>query len=65
MKTKELNKIRGKKTEDLEVMVMEKKRELTNAYANRKAGNESNLKVVKNTKRDLAQILTVIREKGA
>ncbi len=63
MKTEELKKLREKDTKELEGMVVEKKRELANAYANRKASNESNLKIVKNTKRDIAQILTIIREK--
>ncbi len=63
MKTKELKKLRGKDIKELEGMVIEKRRDLTNAYANRKASNESNLKVVKNTKYDIAQLLTVIREK--
>ena len=63
MKTEELKKLREKDTKELEGMVVEKKRELANSYANRKASNESNLKIVKNTKRDIAQILTIIREK--
>ena len=50
MKTKELKKLREKDTKELEGMVVEKKRDLVNAYAKRKASNESNLKVVKNTK---------------
>lgn len=63
MKKKELTDLRNKKTNELEKLLSKKRNELINTYAKIKAGQEKNLKKAKNIRRDVAQILTIIREK--
>ena len=63
MKKKELVAVRSKNNLELKIQVSKRKIELVGLYAKMKAGQEKNLKKVKNLKRDLAQLLTVIREK--
>ncbi len=63
MKRKELIDLKGKIIKDLIKMVGDKKLESRKLKMNVVAGKEKNLKVGKNIKRDIAQILTVIREK--
>jgi len=63
MKKKELTNIRSKKIQDLVKMVVEKKKEATMVYSKMKAGQEKNLKKGKNLKKDIAQIMTIIKER--
>ena len=63
MKKKQLNSLRGKKTSDLQKMVNERKLELIKLGAERKVGKGKNVKKSKNLKHEIAQILTVLREK--
>lgn len=62
MKSKDLNKLRSENVGGLEKLLAEKKKELALSYADRKAGKEKNLRFSKNLRRDIAQIMTVIRE---
>lgn len=63
MKQKELTKIRTKETDALLKEVTELKQQRDRALADMKAGKESNLKKAKMVKREIAQYMTVIREK--
>ncbi len=63
MKINELNKLKKKEKQDLEKISADNKIELVKIRAEVSAGNENNNKKIKNLKRDIAQILTVIREK--
>ena len=63
MKKKDLQSLRSKSIEDLRKMVSEKKDEANEAFLKTKAGQEKNLKKVKNLRTDIAQILTLIKEK--
>lgn len=63
MKKKELKSLRIKKNEDLAKMVADKKKEATETYAKMRAGKEKNLKRVKYLKKEIAQILTIMKEK--
>lgn len=61
MKSKEFNELKGKKENDLLKLVRGKKVELNKLTSRIYAGREKNLKIGKNLKRDIAQIMTVIR----
>jgi ribosomal protein L29 len=63
MKRNMLRDLRSKKLTDLEKMASEKRAEVDKARAEMKASKEQNLRKAKNLRRDLAQILTVVREK--
>lgn len=63
MKRKELIELKGKTIKDLIKTVEDKKLESRKLKMSVAAGKEKNLKAGKNIKRDIAQILTVIREK--
>lgn len=63
MKKKDLTDLRNKKINELEKLLSKKRNELINTYAKIKAGQEKNLKKAKNIRCDIAQILTIIREK--
>lgn len=63
MKKKDLKDIRSKKIDELRKMVDEKKKEAAETFSKTKGGQESNVKKYKNQRKDIAQILTVIREK--
>jgi ribosomal protein L29 len=62
MKSRELSKLRTEDVASLEKMLTEKKTELGLNYADTKAGKEKNLRKSKMLRRDIAQIMTVIRE---
>lgn len=62
MKSKELLKLRSESVENLDKLVTEKKKELALSYADRKAGKEKNSSISKNLRRDIAQIMTIVRE---
>ncbi len=63
MKKKEFQEIRNKKIAELEKLVSKRKQEVIGLQAKVKAGQEKNLKKAKNLRREIAQILTLIREK--
>lgn len=65
MKNKNLLKeLREKDMKDLSKMVNEKKAEVRNIATKIKMGKEHNLKRAKNIKKEIAQILTIISQKG-
>ena len=63
MKRKDFNDIRGKTIQELGKMVAEKKVEAIKKKMESLAGKEKNLKVYRNSRREIAKILTLIREK--
>lgn len=63
MKLKDLQNLRTKAVSELEKIVFEKKKEAALTHAKIKAGQEKNISKVKRIRRDIAQILTVIRER--
>ena len=63
MKKKELTKLRDKDVKALLKLANDKKKELAEAYSKTRAGQEKNLKTAKNLKNDIAQILTLVKEK--
>lgn len=63
MKSKDLNIQRGKSKKDLNKRVSKKKLKLREELASLKAGGKKSPKKVRGLKRDIAQILTIIREK--
>jgi ribosomal protein L29 len=63
MKRKELNDLRTKDLKALSKMAMEKKFEVKKNKMAMLGGKEKNLKVTNNLRHDLAQILTVMKEK--
>ncbi|OGM02792.1 50S ribosomal protein L29 [Candidatus Woesebacteria bacterium GWA1_41_8] len=63
MKRKEVDTLRAKEVKELEKTAVEKKRELLKAKVDMSVAKEKNLKKVKNLKHEIAQILTIIKEK--
>jgi ribosomal protein L29 len=63
MKKKDLQELRNKKIIELDKIVAKKKKESIMADVKMRTGQEKKLKKVKNIKREIAQILTIIREK--
>jgi ribosomal protein L29 len=65
MKKHQLQELRGKKVEELsrELSGLQQKR--FEAYVSLGLGKEKNLKVVKNIRRDIAQIMTLLRLKAS
>lgn len=63
MKRKEFTELKGKDIKVLLKMAFEKKAESLKIKIGMSSGKEKNLKVLKNLKREIAQILTLIREK--
>ncbi len=63
MKKKEFNTTKEKTAEILKKEVLEIRNKITKTRMNLVMGKEKNLKVVSNLRRDLSQILTIIREK--
>ena len=63
MKKKDFQDLRNKKVVELEKIVTEKKQESVLADEKMKTGQEKKIKKVKNLRREIAQILTIIREK--
>lgn len=64
MKRKELTDLKNKEIKDLIKMAAEKKFEAKKVRLNISGGKEKNLKMGKNIRRDIAQILTIVKEKG-
>lgn len=63
MKKKDLKSLRTKDIKELKKMVETKRSEAANSHVKRLAGQEKNLKKVKNLRREIAQLLTIIKEK--
>ncbi|BCX14540.1 MAG: hypothetical protein KatS3mg088_223 [Patescibacteria group bacterium] len=63
MKKKDLQLLRKKQLPEIIALVQKKKEELIFSYAKIKAGKLKNTSVLKNLRRDIAQILTLIKEK--
>lgn len=63
MKRKEFNDLREKNIQELEKIALEKKLEAEKAKMKMLGGKEKNLKVRKNLAKEIAKILTLVREK--
>ena len=63
MKKKELESLRKKDIKELNKMLEEKKREYLLSYSQVKAGQEKDTSKPTNIRKDVAQILTTIKEK--
>jgi len=63
MKKNDLKLIRSKTLPELVSLVRSKKEELTLSYTKLKADKIKNTSLLKNLKKDIAQLLTLIREK--
>lgn len=63
MKKKDFSALRKKELSELKKLADEKKKEVMKVKAEIKAGREKNLKVAGSLGKDLAQILTLVREK--
>ncbi len=63
MKRKEFNDLRKKNIQELEKIALEKKLEAEKAKMKMLGGKEKNLKVRKNLAKEIAKILTLVREK--
>ena len=63
MKRKEFNDLRGKNIQELGKIALEKKLEAEKAKMKMLGGKEKNLKVRKNLAKEIAKILTLVREK--
>lgn len=62
MKKKELGSLRSKSEAELNKLISEKEKDFLRLSAEIKAGKEKNLKSVKNIRRDISQLKTVLRE---
>jgi len=63
MKKNDLQTVKAKEVDELKKMLLEKKKELKKVVVHMYAGSEKNLKKSKNLRREIAQILTIIKEK--
>lgn len=63
MKIKELKGLKAKEIKDLEAMVSKQKLELIKNQVKIAGGKEKNLKKSWNLKKEIAQILSIIKEK--
>jgi len=63
MKKTDLEKTKDKTINQLEKDLVKKRKELILSDTKRKAGKEKNLKKAKLIRKDVAQILTIIKEK--
>ncbi|HJX46047.1 MAG TPA: 50S ribosomal protein L29 [Patescibacteria group bacterium] len=63
MKKKDFESLKEKKIDDLKIMVSNKKKEISLLFAKTKAGQEKNTSKMRNIKRDIARILTLMTEK--
>ncbi len=63
MKKKEFTELRGKDIKALRKLVFEKKTEAVKTKIGMSGGKEKNLKAFRNLRREIAQILTLIKEK--
>lgn len=63
MKKKDLIELRGKKIEEVKGLVAKKRLEQSYTQVKIASRSEKNVKKVKNLRKDLAQILTILKEK--
>ena len=63
MKKNDLATLRQKEVKDLEKMLKEKKADVAKTEVNTVAGKEKNVKKANNLRREISQILTLIRER--
>ncbi|MGD8744435.1 MAG: 50S ribosomal protein L29 [Candidatus Woesebacteria bacterium] len=63
MKVKKLNSLRKKGIDDLKEEAGKKRLEFAKEYSQLKAGKQNNPKKARELKKDIAQILTIMREK--
>ncbi len=63
MKIRDLQNLAGKTKDELKKLSEEKKLDLIKTTVDLKASKEKNLKKAKNVRRELAQVLTKLREK--
>lgn len=63
MKTKDLKDLRSKDVKSLKKLVSEKRLEAAKAKMGTVAGKEKNIKLALNIRREIAKILTLVREK--
>lgn len=63
MKIKDFTALKNKEIKDLQKMAQEKKLEAKKAKLSMVSGKEKNLKIYRNLRRDIAQVMTLIREK--
>lgn len=62
MKKNDYKNLKTKKIEDLKKMISEKKLELIKLLSNKVSKGDKNLKKGRNLKKEIAQILTLVRE---
>lgn len=62
MKIKELKKIRTKEIKELNTLLAKKRLELGKIQVKILSGKEKNLKAAKHTKKEIAQLMTIIKE---
>jgi large subunit ribosomal protein L29 len=63
MKSKDIKELRGKSADELKALVLEKRREQFNVRMQRGSGQAPKPSVVRETRRDIARIKTILSEK--
>jgi ribosomal protein L29 len=63
MKKKEVTDLKTKDVKELDKKVVSLRLEIAKSKAETKSSTEKNLRKVKNLRKDLSQVLTIIREK--
>lgn len=63
MKKKQLKSIRTKEEKEIKKILDDKRKSASEFYAKMKVGQEKNSRKVKMLKRDISQILTILKEK--
>lgn len=64
MKKKDLLELRAKEIKELQSLLAKKKQELAKMMLELRAGKIKNVHVGKSLRKDMAQILTIMKEKG-
>lgn len=62
MKKNDFKNLKNKKLAELKKLVSEKKTELLKYLSKKASGGEKNLKKAKNSRKEIAQVSTIIRE---
>lgn len=63
MKKKQLKSIRTKEEKEIKKILDDKRKSASELYAKMKVGQEKNSRKVKMLRRDISQILTILKEK--
>lgn len=63
MKKKELQEIKGKAIEEVVKLIQEKRKQIPLLALELKMGKHGNLRIIKNARRELAQLATILGEK--